>query len=84
MATSKKESEDPLSDDGFGPDFDFDVGAMLQQIEQNTVEFTQKDNSAMVSTTMQKQTIKKSPNAPIFQNCKIGSIGNIHIHVHKK
>ena len=78
------ESEDPLCDDGFGPDFDFDVNEMLQEIEQNTVQYTQSDKSGVVSTTMQKQTIKKSPNIPLFQNCKIGSIGNIHIHVHKK
>ena len=77
------EPEDPLLSEEFNQDIDFDVGSILQEIEQNNMSCTQRENTTSTSMTVQKQTIRKSPNIPIFQNCKIGSIGQIHFHIHK-
>ena len=72
------EPEDPLLSEDFTQDLNFDVGSMLNEIEQN-VAISQINTANNVSTTMQCQTKKRSsPYIPIFNNCKIGSIGNIH------
>ena len=77
------EQEDPLLQDAFNESFNFDVNAVLDDIEQN-VAISQIDTTNSKSTTLQCQTIKKtSPKIPIFNNCKIGSIGQIHFHIHK-
>ena len=79
------EPEDPLLQEDFNHDLNFDVESVLQDIEKQLVSLTQTDNNANTTTSMmyQKETYKKSPNIPIFNNCKIGSIGNLHIHFHK-
>ena len=77
------EPEDPLLQDDFPDDMNVDVQALLQDIEQDTFSITQVETNTSSSMTLQRQTVKKSPNVPIFNNCKIGSIGNLHIHVHK-
>ena len=75
--------EDPLLQEDFNQDMDFDVSEMLNEIEKN-VAFSQVQSANNVSTTVQCQTKKKSsPSIPLFNNCKIGTIGNIHIHFHK-
>ena len=77
------EPEDPLLQSDFAEDLDFDVNAVLNDIEQN-VAISQIDTVTNKATTIQCQTKKKgSPTIPIFNNCKIGSIGNIHFHIHK-
>ena len=75
------EPEGPLLAADFNEDLDFDVGSILNEIENNNIQYTQRESST--SMTVQKQTIRRSPNVPIFQNCKIGSIGIIHLHIHK-
>ena len=77
------EPEDPILQEEFNEELNFDVEAVLQQIEEESVSLTQTDTSLSTSTTIQHQKIRKSPNIPIFNNCKICSIGNLHIHVHK-
>ena len=75
------EQEDPLQDDF--EDFNFDVNVVLDEIEQN-VAISQVDTGNNKSTKLQCTNNKKiSPKIPIFSNCKIGSIGNIHFHIHK-
>ena len=76
------ESKDPLLQDDF-EDVDFDVHAVLNDIEQN-LAISQIDTITNKATTVQCHTKKKSsPTIPIFNNCKIGNIGNIHFHIHK-
>ena len=77
------EPEDPLLQNDFNEDLDFDVGAILGEIEETNIAVSQVDKINKTCTTVQQQVIKKSPNIPVFQNCKIGSIGNIHLHIHK-
>ena len=77
-----EESEDPFSNDTDVP-LDFDLmqyAANLQQNKTNSTIFTSTQQGNLVtnefsatSTSVQK-TVKKSPNLPMFQNCKIGSI----------
>ena len=78
------EPEDPLLQESFQDELNFDVEAVLQDIEKQLVSLTQTENSSTTSMTYQRETIKKSPNIPIFNNCKIGNIANLHIHIHKK
>ena len=68
--------EDPLLDTP-----NFDIASILDTIEkENTMTMMQTSGSNNITNTlMQRQTIKKSPQIPIFQNCKIGTI-NININ----
>ena len=70
------EEEDPLAENMDLP-MDFDVMKYVAEIqnEENTMISTQKqDGKEVTTTTSYQKTIKKSPNMPIFQNCKISSI----------
>ena len=67
------ESENPLADIP-----EFDLQNIIDTIEQESMTTTQTDHST--TTVAQKTTYKRSPQIPIFQNCKIG---NINIHIHK-
>ena len=77
------EPEDPLLAAEFKEDLNFDVETFLSDIEKESVSMTQIETANLTSTTVQRQTYKRSPNIPIFNNCKIGKIENLHIHVHK-
>ena len=78
------EPEDPILQDDFNQDLQFDVESVLQEIEQESVSLTQMETSqTSTSMVVQKQKIKKSPVIPLFNNCKIGTISNLHIHGHK-
>ena len=77
------EPENPLLQEDFAQNLDFDVRAILNDIEQN-VAISQIDTLNTRSTTLQCQTKKKSsPSIPIFNICRISTIGNIHHHIHK-
>ena len=73
------EPEDPFGlDDNMITDFD--LGQIMETIEkENTLSMTQAVGST--TTTMQKREFvqKRSPQVPIFNNCKIGTI-NITIN----
>ena len=80
-----EDSEDPLLNDPEMPsDFDLmEYVAQLQNDEENSmmVSSTQHTNKEVSTTTTSYQkTVKKSPNVPIFNNCKIG---NITINIQK-
>ena len=77
------EPEDPLLKADFQEELNFDIDTVLQEIEEENFQFSQNINANATTTTVEKHVVKKSPNLPLFNNCKIGSIGNIHIHVHK-
>ena len=77
------EPEDPLLKEDFAQELNFDLSEYLKEIEEENMAVTQVEKNATVCTTYQRQMIKKSPKAPLFSNCKIGSIGNINIHFHK-
>ena len=77
------EPEDPLLQEDFSQELDFDVESVLQTIEQENIMGTEIDTINSTSMTVQCQTFRTSPKVPIFNNCKIGSIGNIHVHIHK-
>ena len=78
-----EESEDPFNNDPDMPsDFDLmEYVANLQENDENSVTTMQSTqmattftNEGGTMTTSLQKTIKKSPNMPIFNNCKIGSI----------
>ena len=81
------EPEDPLLKEDFAQDLNFDVNELLNNIEEE-IAISQVANVTTVTTTTtttyEKHLVKKSPQIPLFSNCKIGSIGNIHIHLHKE
>ena len=77
------EPEDPLLKEDFNEELNFDVQAFLQDIEEENMSLTQVDTTKSTSMTVQRQTVKRSPKIPIFSGCKIGTINNLHIHVHK-
>ena len=77
------EPEDPLLAADFNEDLNFDVCEMLNEIEKSSIQYSQVDKNSATCTTIEKQTTRRSPKVPIFQNCRIGSIGNIHLHIHK-
>ena len=83
MEIVQYEPEDPLLKDDFDQELNFDVESVLQQIEEESVSMTQLDTVSGHATNFQCQKIKKSPVVPLFNNCKIGTITNLHIHVHK-
>ena len=74
------EPEDPLLQEDFNQELDFDVQAVLNDIEKENVSMTQVQTTNATSMTLQRQ---KSPNIPIFSGCKIENINNLHIHIHK-
>ena len=70
------EEEDPLIEDNDLPS-DFDIMQYVAEIqnEANTMTTTQKkDGKEVTTTTSYQKTTKRSPNVPVFYNCKIGSI----------
>ena len=77
------EPEDPILKDDFAQELNFDVAEILNDIEDE-IQISQVANvtTASTSTTVEKHMAMKSPKIPLFSNCKIGSIGNINIHVH--
>ena len=77
------EPEDPLLQEEFSQELDFDVNSILQQIEEENIHISQNVKGNTKTMTLEKHHVKRSPSIPIFSNCKIGSIGNIHIHLHK-
>ena len=78
---------------------DFDIIELLNDVEEDEYlmqaatqierQNTQFDNNSVktstsTNTTTSKPVIKKTnPFEGTFQGCRIGSIGNIHIHIHK-
>ena len=72
----QEESEDPFSDMP-----NFDICEYIAQIEEETRISTQEKNSECTTTMSLQCRVKKSPNIPIFNNCKIGQI---NININKK
>ena len=72
------ENEDPLLDS-----LDFNIEALLETIEnENNIQTQEVTCGNITKTTtkiMERQTTKKSPQIPIFNNCKIGTM-NITIN----
>ena len=71
---------------------DFDLMELLSEFnEQNDNDLvmaaTQVENQMEVTTTKSAVFVRNSPKKalsnPTFNNCKIGSIGSINIHIHK-
>ena len=77
------EPEDPLLQDDFNQELDFNVVQVLDNIEKENFLMTQFDQNNSTFMTVHRQTLRRSPNVPIFNNCKIGGIQNLHIHIHK-
>ena len=76
------ENEDPFSDVEIP---DFDLGQIMDTIKkENTISMTQtagKDGSTTTNIQQRQFYQKRSPQIPIFNNCKIG---NINIAINKK
>ena len=73
------ESEDPFQDTDIP---DFDLAQIMETIEkENTIMMHNSTEGSSMKTTMQQRQVvqRKSPQIPIFNNCKIGSI-NITIN----
>ena len=76
------EQEDPLQDENWISDVDLmSYISDIQNEEQEAMVMTQqntinsKNNSEISTTTTSIQcTVKRSPNNPVFNNCKIGNI----------
>lgn len=51
----------------------------IETIEKQ-VSYSTQDGNIQINQTATK---KSSPTIPLFTNCKIGSIGAIHFHIHK-
>ena len=77
------EPEDLLLQDDFNQELNFDVAQVLDNIEKENFSMMQFDQNNSTSMTVHCQTLRRSPNVPIFNNCKIGGIQNLHIHIHK-
>ena len=76
--------EDPLLQANFNEEIDFDVQEVLTNVEKESFLLMQVEPNSGTSMTVQCQTVsRRSPNIPIFSNCKIGQIQNLHIHLHK-
>ena len=75
------ETEDPFADSDIP---DFDLGQIMETIEKENTILTQKASEGSSTTTNIMQTCefvqKRSPQIPIFNNCKIG---NITININK-
>ena len=75
------ESEDPFEDTDIP---DFDLGQIMETIEkENTFSMTQSADGVSTKTNImqQRQLVqKRSPQIPMFHNCKIG---NINITINK-
>ena len=76
------EQEDPLLQDFNNDGENFDLVQILDTIEKENMHLSQINVNNNVTTTMQQSTVRRSPQVPMFQNCRIGSIGEIHFHIH--